>query len=84
MFSNSKVCVNYFKTFEEFGSAKYSPIAYLDKPFVFNKLGVEICNGLMIKDDLVYFSWGEDDLEMYVGRCSKAELMDWFNENLQN
>ena len=54
------------------------------KPFVFNKLGVEICNGLMIKDDLVYFSWGVDDLEMYVGRCSKAELMDWFNENLQN
>ncbi len=54
------------------------------KPFVFNKLGVEICNGLMIKDDLVYFSWGVDDLEMYVGRCSKAELMGWFNENLQN
>ena len=54
------------------------------KPFIFNNLGIEICNGLMIKDDSVYFSWGEDDVAMYVGRCSKAELMDWFNENLQN
>jgi len=54
------------------------------KPFIFNKLGVEICNGLMVKDDLVFFSWGEDDMDMCVGRCSKAELMRWFNENLQN
>ena len=54
------------------------------KPFIFNKLGVEICNGLMVKDDLVFFSWGEDDIEMYVGRCSAADLMRWFNENLQN
>ena len=54
------------------------------KPFIFNKLGVEICNGLMVKGDLVFFSWGEDDIEMYVGKCSKAELMRWFNENMQN
>lgn len=54
------------------------------KPFVFNKLGVEICNGLVIKDDSVYFSWGEDDIAMYVGKCTKDDLMSWFNRNLQN
>jgi hypothetical protein len=54
------------------------------KPFIFNKLGVEICNGLVIKDDLVYFSWGQDDTRMYVGKCSRVELMLWFNQNLQN
>jgi predicted GH43/DUF377 family glycosyl hydrolase len=54
------------------------------KPFIFNKLGIEICNGLLIKDGLVYFSWGFDDYEMYLGRCSKVELMRWFNENLQH
>ena len=54
------------------------------KPFIFNKLGVEICNGLLVIDDFVYFSWGLDDIEMYVGKCSKVDLMRWFNENLQN
>ena len=54
------------------------------KPFIFNKLGVEICNGLLVKDGVVYFSWGEDDLEMYVGWCTKEKLMYWFNENLQS
>ena len=54
------------------------------KPFIFNKLGVEICNGLIVKDESVFFSWGEDDIEMYAGWCSKAELMRWFNENIQN
>jgi hypothetical protein len=54
------------------------------KPFIFNKLGVEVCNGLLVKDGVVYFSWGEDDLEMYVGWCTKEELMHWFNENLQS
>lgn len=54
------------------------------KPFIFNKLGVEICNGLIVKDESVFFSWGEDDIEMYVGKCSKTELMRWFNQNIQN
>lgn len=54
------------------------------KPFIFNKLGVEICNGLLVLDDFVYFSWGLDDIEMYVGKCSKVDLMLWFNKNLQN
>jgi len=54
------------------------------KPFVFNKLGVEICNGLIVKDNQIFFSWGEDDIAMYVGRCSKDDLMSWFNENLQH
>jgi len=54
------------------------------KPFIFNKLGVEICNGILVKDDFVYFSWGLDDIEMYVGKCTKVELMVWLNKNLQN
>ena len=54
------------------------------KPFIFTKLGVEICNGLLVIDDFVYFSWGLDDIEMYVGKCSKVDLMLWFNKNLQN
>jgi hypothetical protein len=54
------------------------------KPFIFNKLGVEICNGLLVVDDYFYFSWGLDDIEMYVGKCSKIDLMLWFKENLQN
>ena len=53
------------------------------KPFVFNKLGIDICHGLMVKEDLVYFSWGEDDRTMFIGWCKTEELMRWFSENLQ-
>lgn len=54
------------------------------KPFVFNKIGVDICNGMAVLNGSIYFSWGQDDMEMFLGRCSVDELLEWFFANLQN
>ena len=52
-------------------------------PFVFNSLGVEVCNGFALKDDRFFFAWGEEDRKMYIGTCEKATLLEWFYANLQ-
>lgn len=54
------------------------------KPFVFDNIGVEICNGLVMYNNEIYFSWGKDDVEMFVGKCDKEQLMKWFYSNLQD
>jgi hypothetical protein len=53
------------------------------KPFIFQSLGVEICNGFAYSHDTFYFSWGQDDRSMYVGYCRKRDLLNWYNKNLQ-
>lgn len=52
-------------------------------PFVFNKLGCEICNGLTVRGDDILFSWGEDDARMYAGKTSIDSLLSWYEVNIQ-
>lgn len=54
------------------------------KPFVFQSLGVEICNGFAYNENYFFFSWGQDDRSMYVGSCRKSDLLNWYSNNLQN
>jgi len=53
------------------------------QPFIFQVLGVEICNGLALQNDHFYFTWGENDCKMFLGVCNKDELISWFQNNLQ-
>lgn len=48
------------------------------KPFIFRKVGFEICNGLMlVGDETIYFSWGEDDRKLYVMSAKLEEILSW-------
>lgn len=54
----------------------------ISKPFVFKKLGFEICNGLVLtKDKKFVFSWAEDDTKMYLAECDSDLLLRWLEEN---
>ena len=52
-------------------------IIRLSKPFIFKKFGFEICNGLTIERENLIFSWGEDDIHMFVGRIPIQDLLIW-------
>jgi len=52
-------------------------------PFVFQELGVEICNGLALNGDRVYFTWGKNDREMFIGSCLKNDLLSWYESHKQ-
>ena len=52
-------------------------------PFVFQELGVEICNGLALDGDRFYFTWGKNDREMYIGTCNKNDLLGWYETHKQ-
>jgi hypothetical protein len=54
----------------------------ISRPFAFRKVGFEICNGLMLtNDNLLYFSWGEDDRKLYVMSAKLSEVLTWIDEN---
>ena len=53
------------------------------KPFIFRKYAYEICNGLILRDEHFYFSWGENDEKMYYGKISKENLISWVANNAQ-
>jgi hypothetical protein len=52
-------------------------ILYESRPFIFRKLGIEICNGLTLKNDILFFAWGEDDYRMYLGEINLEKFLDW-------
>ena len=52
-------------------------IIQICKPFLFKKLGFEICNGLTIRGPNLLFSWGEDDIRMFIGEIPITELLTW-------
>jgi len=52
-------------------------ILFESKPFIFRKLGIEICNGLTLKNDTLFFSWGEDDERMYLGKIELQNFLNW-------
>lgn len=52
-------------------------ILFESKPFIFKKLGIEICNGLTLKNDTLVFSWGEDDERMYLGEIAIDNFLNW-------
>lgn len=52
-------------------------IVYVSKPFIFRKFGLEICNGLTVKDGRIYFAWGEDDIRMYSGSMRVDDFLQW-------
>jgi len=54
------------------------------KPFIFRKYAYEICNGLILRDEHFYFSWGENDEKMYYGKISKENLISWVLKNTEN
>ena len=51
------------------------------RPFVFKKYAYEICNGLVLRDNIFYFSWGENDEKMYYGKINKEDLITWISQN---
>ena len=52
------------------------------RPFIFRKIGFEICNGLLLDEDgVLHFSWGEDDKKMFYGKKSLSTTLDWLDEN---
>lgn len=53
-------------------------------PFVFQEIGVEICNGFALNEDRFYFTWGKNDREMFIGTCSKNELLSWYENHKQS
>lgn len=57
----------------------------ISTPFIFRDFGFEICNGLVLDEsDKFYFSWGENDLRMYLGICTYSSLLSWFEHNRMN
>lgn len=52
-------------------------IIQISKPFLFKKLGFEICNGLTINGSTLLFSWGEDDVRMFIGKIPVTDLLTW-------
>jgi predicted GH43/DUF377 family glycosyl hydrolase len=53
-------------------------------PFVFQGLGVEICNGFVFNEDRFHFTWGRNDREMYIGTCNKNDLLNWYETHKQS
>lgn len=54
----------------------------ISRPFIFQKIGFEICNGLLLaRDGSLYFSWGEDDRKLYVMKVELSEVLSWLNKN---
>lgn len=54
----------------------------ISRPFIFQKIGFEICNGLlMARDGSLYFSWGEDDRRLFVMKAELSEVLSWLNKN---
>ncbi len=54
----------------------------ISKPFVFNRIGIEVCNGLTLDAQGKFlFSWGEEDRSMYVARTEYDQLLMWFESN---
>jgi hypothetical protein len=53
------------------------------KPFIFQKLGVEVCNGFAYNASSFIFSWGQDDRSMFIASCEKNDLLDWYYNNVQ-
>jgi hypothetical protein len=52
------------------------------RPFVFRKLGFEICNGMRLeKNGDVYLSWAENDREMFIANCSSENILDFIAAN---
>lgn len=48
------------------------------RPFIFRKVGFEICNGLILgENETIYFSWGEDDRKLYVMSAKLEEVLSW-------
>jgi hypothetical protein len=54
------------------------------KPFIFQKLGVEVCNGFAYNASSFIFSWGQDDKSMFIASCEKNDLLDWYYNNVQD
>jgi hypothetical protein len=52
-------------------------VTYVSKPFIFRKFGLEICNGLTVKDGRIFFAWGEDDIRMYTGSMPVNDFLQW-------
>jgi hypothetical protein len=54
----------------------------ISKPFVFKKIGIEVCNGLALNAEGNFLiSWGEEDRRMYVATIGYEELLLWFHSN---
>lgn len=52
-------------------------VIYVSRPFIFRKFGLEICNGLTLKDGRIFFAWGEDDIRMYAGSMAVDDFLKW-------
>lgn len=52
------------------------------RAFVLRETSIEICHGLDYDGSNFYFSWSQNERKMYVGFCTKKNLMDWFESNL--
>lgn len=52
-------------------------VTYVSRPFIFRKFGLEICNGLTLKDGRILFAWGEDDIRMYTGSMAVDDFLKW-------
>ena len=54
----------------------------ISRPFIFNTLGFEICNGLgRFKNNNLIFTWGCNDKAMYFAKCDIPTIMKWFDSN---
>jgi hypothetical protein len=57
----------------------------ISRPFIFRKIGFEICNGLLLTNDgSVFFSWGEDDRKLYVMSAKLSDVLSWLESNESN
>lgn len=57
-------------------------ILKISRPFIFQRIGFEICNGLILtRDGSLLFSWGEDDRRLYVMKAELSEVVSWINSN---
>jgi len=52
------------------------------RPFIFSKLGFEICNGLGLDTEgNLVFTWGEDDHRILIGKMPLREALAWIERN---
>ncbi len=56
-------------------------VIHTSKPFIFQKFGYETCNGLVLKDGSLLFSWGENDEKIFVGSIELKSFLDWIYAN---
>jgi hypothetical protein len=56
-------------------------VIHTSKPFIFQKFGYETCNGLVLKDGRLIFSWGENDEKIFVGSIELGSFLDWIYSN---